>query len=309
MLRELADMLRRPEYTGDNRCLPCTVVNTILAVVAGIVISRKSRPTGLAVLLASGVLIYLRGYLLPGTPQLTSRYLPPAVLRWFGKAPDANLARGLGGMDDPEESADHQDDPEQSNSNAQNDPRSPDGEKPVPEDLDSYFRAAAIVESRADDDDLSLTTTFETAWFEMIETIDESDELSRRAVDAFGIDADPEEFDFREGEDGAYALDGAQLEGEWPSYAALVADLAAGELLDEWLDEWPAFSPQQKGDVLNDLRTFLETCPTTEGGLRRIERDDDSCCGLSTVVSVVCEETGEPLYEYQEWGKTTGTAD
>lgn len=33
------------------------------------------------------VLIYLRGYLVPGTPTLTKRYLPNRVLRWFGKAP------------------------------------------------------------------------------------------------------------------------------------------------------------------------------------------------------------------------------
>ena len=302
MLREIADMLRRPEYTGENRCLPCTVVNTILAVVAGMIVSRKSRQAGLAALLGSAILIYLRGYLFPGTPQLTKRYLPAAVLRWFGKSPDVDLASGLGGMDGTEESADH---PAQSRSKTPTDSRTPDEDSTVPDDLESYFQGAAIVESRTGEDEYSLTTPFETEWFETIEKIDSEHDLAHWAVDAFGIDAAPDEIDFTEHEDGAYTLQGIQFGGEWPSYSALVADLAAGEVLDDWIDEWTAYSPQQKGDILNALRMFLETCPTSEGGIRRIERDDDSCCGLSTVVSVVCEETGDPLFEYQEWGTTT----
>ena len=27
----LADRLRQPEYTGENRCTPCTVVNVVIA--------------------------------------------------------------------------------------------------------------------------------------------------------------------------------------------------------------------------------------------------------------------------------------
>lgn len=89
--------LRQPEYTGENRCAPCTVVNLLLAALLAGPVAVVSPPLG-ATAFAGGLLaIYLRGYLVPGTPELTKRYLPPAVLRLFGKEP---VPRTLG---DPEE--------------------------------------------------------------------------------------------------------------------------------------------------------------------------------------------------------------
>jgi len=80
--------VRRPEYTGPNRCLPCTAVNLALAAGATAVVAAVSLPAALAVGAVSLALIYLRGYLVPGTPELTKRYLPERVLVWFGKAGD-----------------------------------------------------------------------------------------------------------------------------------------------------------------------------------------------------------------------------
>ncbi len=78
--------LRRPEYTGNNRCLPCTAVNLVLAAALAAVAAFVSLPLGVAVVVGSLASIYLRGYLVPGTPRLTKRYLPERVLGWFGKA-------------------------------------------------------------------------------------------------------------------------------------------------------------------------------------------------------------------------------
>jgi hypothetical protein len=78
--------VRRPEYTGDNRCLPCTVVNVVLAGLLTAAAALVSLPLGVAVATVSLAAIYLRGYLVPGTPELTKRYLPERVLAWFGKA-------------------------------------------------------------------------------------------------------------------------------------------------------------------------------------------------------------------------------
>jgi len=96
---DVVDDLRQPEYTGENRCEPCTVLNLVIAAVLGSVIARKSRLGGLLAVGISVALIYLRGYLVPGTPALTKRYLPPEVLRWFGKEPEPDVASGLGGVD------------------------------------------------------------------------------------------------------------------------------------------------------------------------------------------------------------------
>lgn len=90
MLREhstdLLTAVRRPEYTGDNRCLPCTVVNVVLAGLLTAAAAFVAPPLGIAVAAASLTSIYLRGYLVPKTPELTKRYLPARVHAWFETA-------------------------------------------------------------------------------------------------------------------------------------------------------------------------------------------------------------------------------
>jgi hypothetical protein len=84
---EITATVRQPEYTGENRCTPCTIVNVLLAVALAIPVTVLSPPAGALVLVGSSLAIYLRGYLVPGTPELTKRYLPAVVLRLFGKEP------------------------------------------------------------------------------------------------------------------------------------------------------------------------------------------------------------------------------
>jgi len=85
-IRSVGERLRRPEYTGENRCLPCTVVNVCLTLVAAAVAAVGVTPLGGLVVLVGGLgAIYFRGYLVPGTPELTVRYFPPWLLELFGK--------------------------------------------------------------------------------------------------------------------------------------------------------------------------------------------------------------------------------
>ncbi|ELZ51805.1 hypothetical protein C464_00379 [Halorubrum coriense DSM 10284] len=93
--RTAVGRLRQPEYVGANRCLPCTVGNVAVAAVGAAAVGAVGAPllgaTGFAGALAA---IWLRGYLVPGTPELTKRYLPERVLRLFGKgsAPESSAA-------------------------------------------------------------------------------------------------------------------------------------------------------------------------------------------------------------------------
>ncbi|WP_251342518.1 hypothetical protein [Haloplanus halophilus] len=85
-LTAVGDRLRRPEYTGENRCLPCTVVNVVLSLLAAAAVAAGLGVAGGIVVLVGALgAIYFRGYLVPGTPELTVRYLPPRVLELFGK--------------------------------------------------------------------------------------------------------------------------------------------------------------------------------------------------------------------------------
>jgi hypothetical protein len=82
------DSIRQPEYTGENRCTPCTVVNIGIAAALAAVgaFGIDSGVGGILFVVALGI-IYFRGYLVPGTPTLTKRHLPASVLRLFGKEP------------------------------------------------------------------------------------------------------------------------------------------------------------------------------------------------------------------------------
>lgn len=88
---DIADVIARleqPAYTGDNRCLPCTVVNVAIAVALAAGIGVVTRvPAGVIALGFFLLLIRFRGYLIPKTPELTRRYLPARVLERFGKSP------------------------------------------------------------------------------------------------------------------------------------------------------------------------------------------------------------------------------
>lgn len=107
----IVDWIRRPEYTGENRCFPCTVVNVALSVALGAAVGVAVAPAAGAVATALGLgAVWLRGYLVPGTPEFTKRYLPGRALALFGKAPAATGAaastsgpESVGGVDvDPQ---------------------------------------------------------------------------------------------------------------------------------------------------------------------------------------------------------------
>jgi hypothetical protein len=70
---ELVEDLRRPEHTGERRCWPCTVVNVVLVLGAALAVARRRRPAALPVLLLGTALVYLRGYVVPGTPRFAPR--------------------------------------------------------------------------------------------------------------------------------------------------------------------------------------------------------------------------------------------
>lgn len=65
--------LRRQEFTGSNRCWPCTALNVaILALVVGVL--ALFRPISAAVVAAAGIaVIWLRGYLVPYAPQFAPK--------------------------------------------------------------------------------------------------------------------------------------------------------------------------------------------------------------------------------------------
>lgn len=137
----LVDRIQQPEHTGRNRCVPCTIVNVAFAAVFGLALAAISGPLGLAVFAAGISLIYLRGYLVPGTPTLTKRYLPDRVLELFDKGPDPRPRSSPSSALDPGEGGAATADPER------------------------LLRSLDAVEPCESEDDLCLTDAFESAWY------------------------------------------------------------------------------------------------------------------------------------------------
>jgi len=143
--------LRNPAYTGANRCLPCTGVNLGLTAAAAVAVGLVSPPTG-ALVGAGGLLTtWLRGYVVPGTPAFTKRYLPDSVLAWFDKAPTGDA---LGGID-PE----------------------------------AYLRAAGAV-TDGQDGDLGLTPATRVALIDGVAALDSDERLARALAETLALDPD-----------------------------------------------------------------------------------------------------------------------
>lgn len=256
--------LRRPEYTGDNRCLPCTVVNLLVAGLGGAVLGLATRPAAGALAFGvGGLVIYLRGYLVPGTPALTQRYFPPWLLRAFGK--DTLRNRRIGRSEQPAEGRGGADD---------------DGEAADP-------LVAAGVVSRSDDPDV--TPAFREAWHSRMDTVDAREIDPEMVAAAFGADTAE-----RVGTT-SFVVDG-EASLRWGSGAALVADVAGADLLDSRLGAWSEFDRDSRRSILMGLRLCLSVCPGCGGSVRVDENRIDPCCEKPHLVAeAACTDCGAAL--------------
>ncbi|ELZ07977.1 hypothetical protein [Natrialba aegyptia] len=255
--------LRRPEYTGANRCLPCTIGNVAIAlggaVGFGVAISEA---VGAVALVAFLGIIALRGYLLPGTPTLTRRYLPDRVHAAVGTAAD----------------------------------RQPSIDTAEFESAVRALSAAGVIEERADGP--RLTTGFATQWDDRLSTIAGSsgtDHDGSVTVDAAAVAAAFDaETATRRGV-GTVELDGEKLV-RWPSDAALAADVAAARELESRLDGWDAVDTADRRATLTGLRILRDRCPVCGGPLsRRVERDEHCCRRPQVGIERVCRDCDRVL--------------
>ncbi|AUX10396.1 hypothetical protein AArcSl_2781 [Halalkaliarchaeum desulfuricum] len=271
------DRLRRPEYTGENRCVPCTLLNSVLAVILALAVGLVSAIAGFLVLLVSATAIYFRGYLVPGTPTITQRYFPDRVLQWFGKEPiptqdafdtDGGVAAEMDdGTDHVLEEYEH---------------------------VGELLADAGIVDDCEDVDDLCLTPAFEEAWWDRIERFREGD-LALEQLAAV-LEVDPDDVSVTGEDPFEVTIDGVTA-GRWSSRAAFLADLGAEPTLGEWLSVWDELDQRQSGELLASLRAFLERCPDCDGELTSIEDVTKTCCSGEYVnVSRDCTECGASVF-------------
>jgi len=253
--------IKQDAYTGENRCQPCTLVNVVLALMISISVAFISGPLGIGVLVLSLATIYLRGYLIPGTPALTKQYFPDRVLRWFDKdTPQPQQTASA------EESLDFE---------------------------DQLFRQG-ILQPVENGTDVVLSSEFQTRWSQNLNNHSDSPD---RDVLREALDANIEDGVFS-GLDETLTLSRAgTLLGQWPSPAAIKADLAAAEVCTDWISEWETFDPMERAKVLRTIRVANTSCPLCEGTVK-IQKDvRETCCNSYDVIIASCRSCDSRLFE------------
>lgn len=259
--------LRQPEYTGENRCFPCTTVNIGAALVTSglvgaVMQAGASAAAGVAAALATfalcTALIYFRGYLVPGTPTLTKRYLPNHALAAFGKEPTIDY-RADGGIDQ-----------------------------------EAVLTDIGALEPCTDSQDLCLVEEFRTAWYEEMKHIDDTG--SFESIFHF-VEVDDGEVDIEQHETSLQVTVNGTFIGVWKSRAAFLADMAAASILADRCEGWDNLEGNQRHELVSGLRLFIDQCPTCGAVPKFGTETVETCCAAREVAAVDCTDCGARLFE------------
>ncbi|WP_254861876.1 hypothetical protein [Halovivax gelatinilyticus] len=300
MASTLIDRVTNPSHTGDNRCLPCTAVNVVLAGLAAFAVGWWWPALGAVVLAVGLATIWLRGYLIPGTPQLTKRYLPERTRKWFdeshGRPSDDDIATAFADLD------------------AERDDRVdaaavlagigvttadangvPDGSSARGEPSDDRHLRDPFVDSVADRIDRYRTVP---------DGDDEPLSAERRRALAALFEVDPASIADL---DRSYpAVRVGHRVRRWPSELAMQVDLSCQDVLaerseacaDDETPSWYDVPVEQRVELLESIRALLERCPACDGSISTDETTVESCCFAAEVHTLRCRECERRLLEF-----------
>lgn len=234
--------LRRPEYTGENRCWPCTGVNVAIVAVLGLVVAVLAGPAvALPVLSVGLAAVWLRGYVVPYTP----RFAPPLVAHIPGLSDPKPSDRLPGSLAAGE--------------------ADPDAVLPALVDAGVLTVSAERVEP---------APSFAAAWADRIDELsaDSPTALPEAVREQFPTVRDVELLT-PDGDPWLVVTDAAGEE-VWLSEPVAIAELAA-------LAALAAVAPDLDDGVRSlaprPLRAFLTSCPACDGPV--VELDPRNCCG------------------------------
>jgi len=246
----LVDAVGRPEYTGTNRCWPCTTLNVLLLGVAAVAIGTVSVPAAVTVAVVGTGVIWLRGYLVPYTPRFAPRMADRLPVEFKGASADdqpvtdGGTLAGAGG-EDPEVV------------------------------LESLIAGGVLT---ADGPELTLSESFEDAWNDEVDVLVEASGERLAAAATAAAPGTPEAV--------VHEVDGDQViqlgRGESVmdeddallSRPVVVAEVAAVRAL---ADADVDLNAQTRATAANALRAFLDDCPVCETPL--VESSTADCCG------------------------------
>lgn len=232
---------RNPDYTGKNRCWPCTAVNLIAVGLLSIGMATVGYGIGAILVGVLGfIAIWVYGYAVPGTPQFT-RYLPERILQVFGKETSstrrsADIVRAL-------------------------------------------FEAELLVEST--DGSPQLTDEAKAAYETRARKLVSDHERLRDAVTELfpniaavsvnrGLGGS--ETWFGKDEEGNTTI-------QWEVRPIVAMDVAGAELLTTHVDGWEQYAPRKRQQAYSVLRQGASTCPSCGEEFEADNSRNVVCCG------------------------------
>ncbi|NGM69759.1 hypothetical protein G6M89_12190 [Natronolimnobius sp. AArcel1] len=259
------ERVKQPEYTGDNRCLPCTVGNLAFAVILGVAIWPFAPLLAPVVVVASVLLIYLRGYLVPGTPELTKQYLPESVAKRFDHQLEPTTDTEGDAQWDTIEKLEY--------------------ERRNAVDPEEFLLDAGVIELTPDETNVQFSEAFETAVVDAVSQDRSTDVDSSRLADLF--DVEPAVIEVKDRSYPTISIDGRIR--KWPTDAALAVELAAHAALHDRTDEWMDVPLEQRLSILESLRTFVSQCPFCSAAIVLNTDTVESCCRAYDVATLECD--------------------
>ncbi|WP_049947400.1 hypothetical protein [Candidatus Halobonum tyrrellensis] len=270
----------REEYTGENRCWPCTALNLLLLAVGCALLSLLSPLVGVAAAVVGCGAVWLRGYLLPYTPRVGPRLAARLPGDPFHVGP-AVAADGVGGGP-------------------------PDGTDSIADaGGDGEAVLASLVERgvvRPDGDDLRLDDRFERRWDAETETLRAAslDDLAAATLDATPAASHVDTFERR---DRRYVIlsDGSDDPGaeSWLRRPVAVSETAAARALADF-----GVDPADRPVAAHSLGLFLTDCPACGGEVTEGLAGD--CCGPpptdaagDPLEALVCADCGVELHLFE----------
>ncbi|WP_222918484.1 hypothetical protein [Natrinema sp. SYSU A 869] len=276
---DTTEWIRRPEYTGDNRCWPCTVTNGVLLTIGVGVLTIAGRRTVAAAVAVIGIVaIWLRGYLVPYTPRFAPR-LVTALPFGFVDHGD-HTGRDAGSLSDTGIATDE---------TAETDV--PTGEAVVT----ALLEVGVVVPAG---EELALDESFRDEWHRKMARLRD---LGFAGLAAEANDLTDPSIDVRVGRDWRGRDSAIRLEGDGGrsvsfGEAVAVAELAAARALESRIDDEAIRLAAGR-----PLRSLLDRCPRCDGDLT-VSRS--TCCGEVTPIGstpaerLICPDCDVRLFTY-----------
>ena len=282
----LLDGLRRPSYTGENRCWPCTILNgVVLALLIGTLLARGRKRAALAVGSAGVAGITLRGYLIPYTPRFAptlAAALPIDVFEHDQDSRSGSLADADGSAGVSTETADRREKIESTETadrqvaHPTEDPASLDVGEDDPAAGEAVLDAlleAGVVRIGESDGAVELDPAFREAWHEEMATLRTLD-LESLAEVATALTPPAVETRVRRGWDGqSVILQAPDARPVTLQKGVAIAELATARTLEGRVDDHTARAAGRP------LRSLLEVCPLCGDS---VTISQSSCCGEVT---------------------------